>query len=237
MFKDMDELCQLYVDKINYRDNLLAAQEDSNMGDTERNHLISLVKDSSPAKELPKNFLEQSISLVERSSLKMGPVVKEVRKRLVGAPPAQEKEKGGHSLSKEVDKIFASYDLDANGKLNIKEAKPLIQKVTYDYFGLESGVTSDALMVDMFDEMDSNLDGYVTKEELLEHLKLIKDKDSEEKKPKGTGTDPSADDDELEEEKPDMRSVLGFLNQNEWIYNLNIGNIMQIQPISMKEFL
>jgi len=24
----------------------------------------------------------------------------------------------------------------------------------------------------------------------------------------------------------DMRSVLGFLNQNEWIYNLNIGNIM-----------
>ena len=36
------------------------------------------------------------------------------------------------------------------------------------------------------------------------------------------------DDEDLEEEKPDMRSVLGFLNQNEWIYNLNIGNIMQI---------
>jgi regulator of replication initiation timing len=27
-------------------------------------------------------------------------------------------------------------------------------------------------------------------------------------------------------EEPDMRSVLGYLNQNEWIYNLNIGNIM-----------
>lgn len=27
-------------------------------------------------------------------------------------------------------------------------------------------------------------------------------------------------------EDADMRSVLGFLNQNEWIYNLNIGNIM-----------
>jgi hypothetical protein len=38
-------------------------------------------------------------------------------------------------------------------------------------------------------------------------------------------------------EDADMRSVLGFLNQNEWIYNLNIGNIMQIQPISMKELL
>lgn len=35
-------------------------------------------------------------------------------------------------------------------------------------------------------------------------------------------------DEDMEEEKPDMRSVLGFLNQNEWIYNLNIGNIMQI---------
>ena len=34
-----------------------------------------------------------------------------------------------------------------------------------------------------------------------------------------------------------MKSVLGFLNQNEWIYNLNIGNIMQIHPISMKELL
>ena len=34
-----------------------------------------------------------------------------------------------------------------------------------------------------------------------------------------------------------MRSVLGFLNQNEWIYNLNIGNIMQIQVINMKDFL
>jgi hypothetical protein len=38
-------------------------------------------------------------------------------------------------------------------------------------------------------------------------------------------------------EEADMRSVLGFLNQNEWIYNLNIGNIMQVQPISMKELL
>ena len=49
------------------------------------------------------------------------------------------------------------------------------------------------------------------------HLKHIKEKDSEEKKLKGED-DPSTDnknegeDDDLEEEKPDMRSVLGFLN-------------------------
>ena len=147
----------------------------------------------------------------------MGPVVKEVRRRLVGAPPTLDKEKS-NSLTKEVDKIFASYDLDANGKLNIKEAKAAIQKVTFDYFGLESGVASDALMTDIFEDMDSNLDGFVSKEELMNHLKQIKDKDSEEKKPKNTDSHPSTgtkhegDDDELDEEKPDMRSVLGFLN-------------------------
>jgi hypothetical protein len=34
-----------------------------------------------------------------------------------------------------------------------------------------------------------------------------------------------------------MRTVLGFLNQNEWILNLNIGNIMQIQPVRMRDFM
>jgi hypothetical protein len=32
-----------------------------------------------------------------------------------------------------------------------------------------------------------------------------------------------------------MRHILGFLNQSEWIGNLNIGNIMQIQPVSFEE--
>lgn len=29
----------------------------------------------------------------------------------------------------------------------------------------------------------------------------------------------------------DMRHILGFLNQSEWVNSLNIGNIMQITPI------
>ena len=96
------------------------------MEEVERNQLISMVMDSSPAKEIPKNFLEQSISLVERSSLKMGPVVKEVRKRLVGAIPQPDKVEKNQSLTKEVDKLFASFDLEANGKLEIKKARPMI---------------------------------------------------------------------------------------------------------------
>ncbi len=34
-----------------------------------------------------------------------------------------------------------------------------------------------------------------------------------------------------------MRNLLGFVNQNEWISNLNIGNIMQIAPLSINELL
>ena len=34
-----------------------------------------------------------------------------------------------------------------------------------------------------------------------------------------------------------MRSVLGYLNQSEWIKNINIGNIMQIQPFQMSDLL
>ena len=80
-----------------------------------------MVLDSSPVKEIPKNFLEQSISLVERSSLKMGPVVKEVRKRLVGAPSMPEKQDkaGSQNLTKKVDKVFESYDQDQDGKISI----------------------------------------------------------------------------------------------------------------------
>ena len=33
----------------------------------------------------------------------------------------------------------------------------------------------------------------------------------------------------------DMRHILGFLNQSEWVTSLNIGNIMQITPIQRDE--
>ena len=37
--------------------------------------------------------------------------------------------------------------------------------------------------------------------------------------------------------EPDMRIVLGYLNQLEMISNLNIGNIMQIQPVRIEDLL
>lgn len=35
----------------------------------------------------------------------------------------------------------------------------------------------------------------------------------------------------------DMKNLLGYLNQSEWIYSLNIGNIMQIAPLTMQDFM
>lgn len=34
-----------------------------------------------------------------------------------------------------------------------------------------------------------------------------------------------------------MKNLLGYLNQSEWIYSLNIGNIMQIAPLTMQDFM
>lgn len=35
----------------------------------------------------------------------------------------------------------------------------------------------------------------------------------------------------------DMRHMLGFLNQSEWVTTLNIGNIMQISPIQHEDLI
>jgi len=39
----------------------------------------------------------------------------------------------------------------------------------------------------------------------------------------------------VDEEEPDMKNILGYLNQSEWITTLNIGNIMQITAIQAED--
>ena len=34
-----------------------------------------------------------------------------------------------------------------------------------------------------------------------------------------------------------MKNILGYLNQSEWVYSLNIGNIMQISPLTLQDFM
>ena len=40
---------------------------------------------------------------------------------------------------------------------------------------------------------------------------------------------------ELMKQKLNMKAVLGYLNQSEWLYLLNIGNIMQITPLTVHD--
>lgn len=45
--------------------------------------------------------------------------------------------------------------------------------------------------------------------------------------------EPSPEDDYT----PDLRTVIGYLNQTEWIQNINIGNIMSINPYPITDIL
>jgi hypothetical protein len=40
---------------------------------------------------------------------------------------------------------------------------------------------------------------------------------------------------EFAKPKLNMKAVLGYLNQSEWLYLLNIGNIMQITPLTVHD--
>jgi hypothetical protein len=40
---------------------------------------------------------------------------------------------------------------------------------------------------------------------------------------------------EIIKPKLNMKAVLGYLNQSEWLYLLNIGNIMQITPLTVHD--
>lgn len=126
-----------------------------------------MVLDSSPAKEIPKNFLEQSISLAERLSIKLCPVVKEVRKRLVGAIPSLVVDKKKKSEEMSLDRVLPATNEEA--ELSVAAIKAI-------------GVDTSA--IDIFPGDKKTL-------------------------PKPVEDD---EDEDFEEEKPDMRSVLGFLN-------------------------
>ena len=51
----------------------------------------------------------------------------------------------------------------------------------------------------------------------------------------GSNQKPNQDDFQTTFDKVDMRNLLGYLNQSDWIWSLNIGNIMQISPLTMQD--
>lgn len=54
-------------------------------------------------------------------------------------------------------------------------------------------------------------------------------------KPNKTQEEEGASDDSLDYSTINMKVLLGYLNQSEWLHLLNIGNIMQITPLTIHD--
>ena len=92
LFRDMYDLCVFYSNKIKFRDdfaNLSLLAMDA-VDDSEKKQIDlkmkqkEFIKDNSPVRDIPKNILEESISMIERIALKLLPILKELGNRLAG---------------------------------------------------------------------------------------------------------------------------------------------------------
>ena len=87
------------------------------------------------------------------------------------------------------------------------------------------------VLLDFKDKKDNNQEDVEIDKEIQE---IIKENEEFNSKPQAKEQNDS--DGDFEDEL-DMRAVLGYLNQSEWISNINIGNIMQINPLQIDEFM
>lgn len=71
-------------------------------------------------------------------------------------------------LLAEVEKIWILYDLDKNGKLDIKEIKDYINTMA-----VPSLVLSDSELTSVFNKIDTDGDGYIDKKEMESFLKVM----------------------------------------------------------------
>lgn len=185
IFRDMYDLCVFYSNKIKFRDDfanlsLLASDDALNtksktLEAENKKDQKDFIRENSPVKDIPYNIFEESISMIERTALKLLPILKELGNRLAGT--------GGK-------KGFLAFN--ASASLDYEQSSEMVDK------NLRSKQQESKSKAANDDPEQSNESG-------------------------GPG--------------PDMRTILGFLNQNEWISNMNIGNIMQIAPYKMKDLL
>lgn len=141
-------------------------------------------------RDIPFNILEESISMIERTALKMLPIMKELGNRLAGT-----------TGKKGLQAFHTLTGVDSVDTKNLSEQKQAV----HDNLKSKQQANDKGLLVDESEERD------------------IKDVEVEIKE-----AEKKAEPSQKAEDQVDMRTVLGFLNQNEWILNLNIGNIMQI---------
>lgn len=105
ILRDMYDLCVFYSNKIKFKDDFASlslllmdeADDPQNKGNEEAKkgkHTKSEIEDkmmhkkyireNSPVRDIPYNILEESISMIERTALKLLPIMKELGNRLAG---------------------------------------------------------------------------------------------------------------------------------------------------------
>ena len=83
----------------------------------------------------------------------------------------QEGKQNELNLSQKVDAMFEAAGTKSDGKLDMKEHKPMLSKMAADLLGIDEGESVEAATKKIYDEIEANQGGKVTKDELLEYLK------------------------------------------------------------------
>jgi hypothetical protein len=93
---DVFHLCQFYANKIKFKDEFASfslllldeTEEESkkrSQADFNQMLLQRQSQQSSPMRDIPFNILEESISMIERTAIKLLPIIRELGARLAGA--------------------------------------------------------------------------------------------------------------------------------------------------------
>ena len=103
ILRDMYDLCVFYSNKIKFKDDfaslsllLMDEMDDSQNSEKKKNgkHTKNelnekllhkqFIRENSPVRDIPYNILEESISMIERTALKLLPIMKELGNKLAG---------------------------------------------------------------------------------------------------------------------------------------------------------
>lgn len=100
--RDLYDLCVFYSNKIKFKDDfsslslLMMEEEKEKEGGDSKSNTTELelkaklmqknyIREHSPVRDIPFNLLEESISMIERTAIKILPIMKELGSRLAGA--------------------------------------------------------------------------------------------------------------------------------------------------------
>ena len=179
LIKDLHSLCDFYMKKLEAKDESTHLSMDEQIVD-ERGipHFESISVNTPTAVAATHNYLEDSMSLIERSAKRLMPVVEEILQRMV-----VEEIKLSEDKRKPEEAIGSSGGGGRVGSSGTAAGSSARKRMSGRVLESGGGAGNKSRM------------------------------------------------------EADMRGILGYLNQTEWVNNLNIGNIMQISPLALNDML